>query len=177
MKIGKKLIIMIIALNLAGTGILVASLLRLAQGQITTLVNNEITNRGEKNSKEIQAWLELYMDAVRTVAQIMEQYEELEIGQRRLIFNMMVRAMVEKNPEIAAASNIWEPNALDGLDAQYANTEGTDASGRFIPYWYRTQSGIFLDPLVDYETPGGGDYYLITTVTVPIKNRGRFVGP
>jgi methyl-accepting chemotaxis protein len=108
--------------------------------------------------------------------------------------------MVEENPEIAAASNIWEPNALDGLDAEFANTPGTDHTGRFIPYWFRTASGVEMEPLRDYETPGLGDYYLIpkrtgeetldepyeyevggrkilmTTVTMPIKNRGRFVG-
>ncbi|MDR1931793.1 MAG: methyl-accepting chemotaxis protein, partial [Spirochaetales bacterium] len=200
MKIGKKLIVMIVGLNLVGTGILVGSILRAAYGQITGLVQSEISNLAEKNAREIEDWLNTYMNAVRTVAQIMEQHLEIEAGQRRELFNMLVRTMVEKNPEIAAASNIWEPDALDGFDSRYGNTPGTDESGRFIPYWYRTKTGVFLDPLVDYETPGPGDYYLIpkqtgketliepymypidgverliTTVIAPIKNDGRFIG-
>jgi methyl-accepting chemotaxis protein len=200
MKIGKRLIIIIIALNLFGTAVLVGTILNLSQSQITELTINEITNLAEKNSKDIKVWLEVYMDAVRTMAQIMEQYEQFDAAERRPLFNLIVRTMVEKNSGAAAASSIWEPNALDGLDAQFANTGGTDASGRFIPYWSRTGTGLSLEPLVDYETPGAGDYYLIpkqtgnetitepywypidgqnrliTTLIAPIKNRGRFVG-
>ncbi|MDR3337959.1 MAG: methyl-accepting chemotaxis protein [Treponema sp.] len=200
MKIGKKLIIIIIALNLLGTAVLVGTILSLSRRQITELTVNEITNLADKNSKDIRAWLEVYMDTVRAVAQIMEQYEQFSAAERRPLFNLMVRTMAEKNSGVAGASCIWEPNALDGLDAQFANTEGTDASGRFIPYWGRTATGLSLAPLVGYETPGTGDYYLIpkktgnetmtepywypidgqnrliTTVITPIKNQGRFVG-
>ncbi|MDR3122419.1 MAG: methyl-accepting chemotaxis protein [Treponema sp.] len=200
MKIGNKLVIMIIALSLAGTSALTGTILYLAQQQISGLTNSEITNLANENALAIKAWLELYLDAVRTVGQVMSKYEELEQDARRPLFNLMVRTLVEENPEIAAASNIWEPNALDALDAELVNTPGTDHTGRFIPYWFRTASGVELAPLVDYETPGPGDYYLIpkrtgeetldepyeytvgdtkilmTTVTMPIKNRGRFVG-
>jgi methyl-accepting chemotaxis protein len=86
------------------------------------------------------------------------------------------------------------------MDALYVDTPGTDHSGRYIPYWYRTEAGAALDPLTDYETPGPGDYYLIplqtgdetlcepywyrigsedqliTTVTVPVKKDGKVIG-
>ncbi|MDR2746902.1 MAG: methyl-accepting chemotaxis protein, partial [Treponema sp.] len=200
MKIGNKLIVMIISLSLAGTSALTGTILSLAQKQIKGLTSNEITNLANENALIIKVWLELYLDAVRTVGQVMSKYEEIEPAARRPLFNLMVRAMVEENSEIAAASNIWEPNALDGLDAEFVNTPGTDHTGRFIPYWFRTSTGVELEPLVDYETPGPGDYYLIpkrtgeetldepyeyevggqkilmTTVTMPIKNNGRFIG-
>jgi methyl-accepting chemotaxis protein len=200
MKIGKKLLILILTLTLAGSGILTGTILRLSQRQIIGLVNNEMRNLAEVNSREVQIWLGLYMDAVRTAGQIMEEYEQIPAQERRTLFNLMLRAMVEKNPEIAAASSCWEPNALDGMDAEYADTPGTDHTGRFISYWSRTRSGISLEPLVDYETPGAGDYYLIprrtgnetlvepywypidgqerliTTVTYPVKKDGRVVG-
>ncbi|MDR2740038.1 MAG: cache domain-containing protein, partial [Treponema sp.] len=200
MKIGNKLILMIVILSLAGTAALTGTILRLAQNQISTLTNNEITNLANENALAIKVWLEVYLDVVRAVGQVMSKYEEIDRAERRPFFNMMVRTMVEENSEIAAASNVWEPNALDGLDAEFVNTPGTDHTGRFIPYWFRTASGVELEPLVDYETPGPGDYYLIpkrtgeetldepyeyevggqkilmTTVTMPIKNRGRFAG-
>jgi methyl-accepting chemotaxis protein len=200
MKIGSKLILMIIILSLAGTSALTGTILSLAQKQIDSLTSSEITNLANENALAIKVWLELYLDAVRTVGQVMSKYEEIDRADRRPLFNLMIRAMVEENPEIAAASSVWEPNALDGLDGELANTTGTDHTGRFIPYWFRTPSGVMLEPLMDYETPGAGDYYLIpkrtgeetldepyeyevgdqtmlmTTVTMPIKNRGRFVG-
>ncbi|MDR1902158.1 MAG: hypothetical protein LBQ88_07765 [Treponema sp.] len=57
------------------------------------------------------------MDASRTVAQIMEQFEDLEPAARRATFDMMLREIVAANPEVLEAWTIWEPNALDGLDA------------------------------------------------------------
>jgi methyl-accepting chemotaxis protein len=199
-KIGKKLIMMIIILNLVGTAALTGTILRLAQKQISGLIYSEITNLANENALAIKIWLEVYLDAARAVGQVMSKYEEIEPADRRPFFNLMVRAIVEDNPEIAAAFSVWEPNALDGLDAEFVNTSGTDQTGRFLPYWFRTSSGIHLEPVVDYETPGPGDYYLIpkqtgeetldepydyeidgkeiliTTVTMPIKNKGRFVG-
>jgi methyl-accepting chemotaxis protein len=200
MKIGKKLIVMIIILNLIGTGALAGVLLNLAREQISSLTGNEITNLANQNALTVKVWLELYLDAVRTAGQVMSKYEEIDRTDRRPLFSMIVRTMVEENPEVIAASSAWEPNALDGFDAELANTEGTDGTGRFIPYWFRTSAGLALEPLVDYETPGPGDYYLIpkqtgnetlsepyeyeiagrkvlmTTVTMPVKNRGRFIG-
>ena len=200
MKIGKKLIIIIITLNLIGTGALAGVILNIARQKISGLTNNEITNLVNENALEIKVWLELYLDAVRTAGQIMSKYEEIDRADRRTLFSMIVRTMVEENPEVIAASSVWEPNALDGLDAELANTEGTDGTGRFIPYWFRTSAGLTMEPLIDYETPGPGDYYLVprqtgnetlaepyayeiegrevlmTTVTMPVKNSGRFVG-
>jgi methyl-accepting chemotaxis protein len=200
MKIGKKLIVMIIVLNLAGIGALGGTILALAQKQISSLINKEITNLADENALEIKVWLELYLDAVRTVGQIMSKYEEIDRMARRPFFNLMIRTLAEENPEVIAASTVWEPNVLDGLDAEFANTPGTDQSGRFIPYWFRNNEGVTLEPVMDYETPGPGDYYLIpkrtgnetlvepyayevngrnvlmTSVVMPVKNNGRFVG-
>ncbi|MHC6203123.1 methyl-accepting chemotaxis protein [Breznakiellaceae bacterium SP9] len=203
MKIKSKLVMLIIALNLAGTGILVASLLTLSQKEISRLQSNEITDLADLNGRKVQTWLEVYMNMVRAIGQVMEQYEEIDAAQRREYMNMLVRTMVEKNPELIAASTLWEPDALDGMDAFFANTDGTggtDEAGRFVPWWYRTKDGVFVEPLVDYEIPGAGDYYLVprrtgketlaepywyplngvdrlmTTVTAPVKKAGTFIG-
>ncbi|MDR1249253.1 MAG: methyl-accepting chemotaxis protein [Treponema sp.] len=200
MKIGKKLLAMIIILNLIGTGTLAGVILNIARKQISNLTSNEITNLANQNALAIKVWLELYLDATRTASQIMSKYEEINRADRRSLFNLIVKTVLEENPEVTAAACAWEPDALDGFDAEFVNTEGTDGTGRFIPYWFRTSAGIALEPLVGYETSGSGDYYLIpkrtgnetmvdpyeykvegrdvlmTTLTMPIKNAGRFVG-
>jgi methyl-accepting chemotaxis protein len=200
MKIGIKLIIMIVTLNILGISILVGTILGISHRQINTLTVNEVTNLAEVNAREIQVWLEVYMDAVRTISQIMEEYDLVELSDRRSLFSMMIRSLVEKNAEVVGASSCWEPNALDGLDAQYVNTQESDATGRFIPYWYKIPGGVSSEGLVGYETPGDGDWYLVprrtgeevlvdpyrymvngvevlmTTVSAPIKNDGRFLG-
>jgi hypothetical protein len=57
MKIGRKLIIVIVTLNLLGIAVLVGTTLRLAQTEITKLTTKEITNLAEDNAKNISAWL------------------------------------------------------------------------------------------------------------------------
>ncbi|MDR2110482.1 MAG: cache domain-containing protein, partial [Spirochaetaceae bacterium] len=156
---------MIISLNLAGTGILVGTILSISRKEISRLVTNAVTSLTEENALEIRAWLETYMTAARTTANFMSQYQEIAVNQRRETFNVLLKTIVTANPETAAVSTCWEPDALDGQDFRYVNTPGTDGSGRFIPYWSRTQNGIRLEPLVDYEVPGGGDYYVISKRT------------
>ncbi|MDR1956431.1 MAG: hypothetical protein LBQ30_06210 [Treponema sp.] len=63
----------------------------------------------------ILAALFLYMDASRTVAQVMEQFEDLEPAARRVTFDVMLRGIVAANPEVLGAWTIGEPNALDAL--------------------------------------------------------------
>ena len=48
---------------------------------------------------------------------------------------------LKNNPDILGVYTLWEPNAFDGLDSQYANTDGNDATGRFIPYWVHGGDG------------------------------------
>jgi methyl-accepting chemotaxis protein len=191
---------MIVVLNLAGTAVLTGTILTLAQTQIHGLIDQEIINLAHEHALSIQVWLERYMDATRTAGQIMAKYEEFEPAVRRPIFNLILRSLVEENPEIIAAGGCWEPNALDGLDEEFINTPGTDHTGRFIPYWVRSDSGIHLEPQLGYDDPVEGDFYSIprktgeetlvepytyliggkeffmTTLVMPIKQRGRFVG-
>ncbi|MHB9290956.1 putative methyl-accepting chemotaxis protein [Hollandina sp. SP2] len=192
--------IIIISLNLLGIGILVFTLLRLSENQITTLVNNEIGNLVEESALRVRLWFAKYLYTSRSLAQMLSQYEEVDRLDRRRYFLTMLQGIVEANPDIAGASIAFEPNILDGQDARYRNTPGSDNSGRFIPYLARTKNGIELEALVDYETPGEGNYYLntkqtgkeflvnpywyhiygenrlITTITVPITAQDQFLG-
>jgi methyl-accepting chemotaxis protein len=199
-KIGKKLIIMIIAVALSGIGVLLGTILTSSQKQITLLTNNEVSNLMNNEASQVRVWLETYLSAARTLAQSMEAFEQIEPSQRRSFYNILLEQTAKINPEITAAWTCWEPNALDGMDAQYANTEGTDETGRFIPYWVRTGEGVKLEEVVNYNVSGPGDFYLlplrsgnetimdpyfyvvnrtetlITSLAVPIKKNGRCVG-
>jgi methyl-accepting chemotaxis protein len=70
----------------------------------------------------------------------------------------LLKGLVVKNSSILGAYVGYEPNAFDGKDAEFVNQTGSDATGRFIPYWNRLTGVVTLDPLLDYET---SDYYLV----------------
>ncbi|CAM3210417.1 methyl-accepting chemotaxis protein [Asticcacaulis taihuensis] len=81
----------------------------------------------------------------------------------------LLKSLLEKHPDILGTYTAWEPNALDGKDAQFAGTPGHDASGRYVPYWNRGTGSVIREILLDYDKPGAGDYYLRP------KNEGRAV--
>ncbi|MCU1486047.1 MAG: mcp [Actinomycetia bacterium] len=72
-----------------------------------------------------------------------------------------MQRLLADHPNYLGVWTAWEPNAYDGRDAELAGSKSTDESGRYIPYWYRSGGTISYAPLVDYETPGAGDYYLL----------------
>ena len=78
----------------------------------------------------------------------------------------MLQNALGAEPEILALYTLWEPGAFDGRDADFVNKPGHDTTGRFIPYWNRGSGSLALEPLVDYEKPGPGDYYLIPRNTL-----------
>jgi methyl-accepting chemotaxis protein len=77
------------------------------------------------------------MEAARILAQIMEGYKEIPVEQRRDHLNLMMKQVIIRNSELGSVYANWVSNALDGMDAQYSNTPGTDESGRFISAWRR----------------------------------------
>ena len=86
---------------------------------------------------------------------------------RRGVYSASMEGILKANPDFLGVWACFEPNALDGLDALYANDPASDGTGRFIPYWHWSGADTKLEALVDYETPGAGDYYLLA------KNSGH----
>ncbi len=118
----------------------------------------------------------------------------------RAAYDAMLKTFLERNPDVLGTWVGFEPNALDGKDADFAGKEGHDATGRYVPYWNRSGGTIKREILVDYDKEGAGDYYLLpkkldramaiepyiypvagkdvlmTSFNAPVKVDGAFVG-
>ncbi|UYC10297.1 methyl-accepting chemotaxis protein [Xanthomonas sp. CFBP 8445] len=118
----------------------------------------------------------------------------------RDLFSESLRRELQQHPDWTGIGTLWEPQALDGKDAEYANSAGHDASGRYMVYWSWQNGKLVRDPLHDYEVAGAGDWYLnprkllrptvaepydyeiagqkvlMTTVSTPILEDGKFLG-
>ncbi|MDR1219464.1 MAG: methyl-accepting chemotaxis protein [Treponema sp.] len=201
MKIGTKLVSIIVGLNLIGIGALVVITANLSRNQISVLINQVAVEMAGRYSGDISKWIEPLMGGTRILAKTMEQYETIDVSQRRDYFNNVLKNIVTTNDDVIAAWCAWEPNALDGLDAEYVNTPGSDGTGRYIPYWAFSGGGNpTLFALEGYAENGSGDYYqiplktgretvlepyiysvngintFITSLTVPIKKNGQVIG-
>ncbi|MFD2184113.1 methyl-accepting chemotaxis protein [Rhodoplanes azumiensis] len=74
---------------------------------------------------------------------------------RRDQLNRILLDVLKQNPQLNGTYSAWEPGALDGRDGEFRNRRdaGSDATGRFLPYWTRGQDGkIAIQPLVEYDS-------------------------
>ena len=139
------------------------------------------------------------VSTAKALADTFATMRALGVSDRRL-FDGILRETLAQNPQYLGVWTVWEPNALDGRDRDFANAPGHDNTGRFIPLWNRGGGAIHLEPNVGYDVPGFGDWYLIpmrrreetvmdpyefpfagrpefiTSQVAPIFFRGQFVG-
>ncbi|MBN6101631.1 HAMP domain-containing protein [Xanthomonas sp. CFBP 8703] len=121
-------------------------------------------------------------------------------GKVRETFSDIVLRELRQHPDWTGLGTLWEPQAFDGKDTAYANADGHDASGRYMVYWAWQGDKQVREPLRDYEVPGSGDWYLkarqqhrptvvepyvyeiggnkvlMTTLTTPVLEDGKFLG-
>ncbi len=79
----------------------------------------------------------------------------------RAYADALQRRLLAADPSLLGVWSAFEPDAFDGKDGGHVNDPNSDDTGRYVSYWYRDGETIEVTPLVDYETPGAGDYYLI----------------
>ncbi len=151
------------------------------------------------HASQTSARIEMALDSARAIAHSLHGIKSVSLTDRTAT-DALLKSVLDGTPHFLGVWTCWEPNAFDGKDADYAGKPGHDATGRFIPYWNRGAGSIALEPLVDYDKPGAGDYYLLakqsgeetliepysykvagkdvlmTSVVVPIKINGQFMG-
>ena len=202
MKIGAKLIIIISAANLLCIGGLTLTSLMITSSQTTAMAINSADTITEVTANKVKVFLEVPLDEVRALSMLMARIEKVVPPEgRRDMINFTLRSLLEENPDYVGTWAVFEPNALDGMDAAYVNTSGTDASGRYVNYFTWENGKINLSALVGYDDPGvdgayystsfksgreaivepytyevGGKNILMTSVTVPIRRDGRIIG-
>ena len=162
MKIGVKLFVILIVLNLFSIGTVGTVLLVRSRANISTLARDYTAIMAKDSGGVVEQFLGESWYTAETVAQVMDQYENIIPEKRRELYNIILEGIVANNPHIIGAWCVWEADALEGNDRAYIGTPGTAPNGRFVPYWLRQGGKVQLEALVDYDVPGKGNYYLIT---------------
>lgn len=125
--------------------------------------------QAESEAFAIQLEIEKPLFAARTLAQALSSQKNAAAGKMdRSQVDGMLKQVLMRNPSFIGVYTLWEPNAYDGRDSEFANKPGHDATGRFIPRWIRGAEGKpGVEPQKNYEnaTAGGtgvrlGEYYL-----------------
>ncbi|MDR0721808.1 MAG: methyl-accepting chemotaxis protein, partial [Treponema sp.] len=145
-------------------------------------------------AKDIQRRLDLYLEVATTLANIMVGYDVIDPDQRRIRYDDMLFSVIAVNPHFIDVYTVWRPQVLDGLDSQYANTPGSNATGQYISMYTQETNSIEYrahpDPqslllnLTDRKSIGnpvtrmvGGRETYVTSLNAPIvESDGTVVG-
>ncbi|MCL2245291.1 MAG: hypothetical protein FWC03_12635, partial [Treponema sp.] len=202
MKIGLKLITIISLVNLIGIGGLTIAASMISSSSITEISDDNANNITAVTAGEIKAFLEVPFDEIRAFSMFMANIDEVIAPEgRRDLANFMLHTLIKENPGYVGVWAVFEPNALDGLDAQYVNTLGSDHTGRFLSFFTNDNGNIELQFANDYDNQGdAGEWYhasfrsgkeqviepyldwfgdqqlLVTSVTVPIIRNRQTIG-
>ncbi|MDR2446760.1 MAG: methyl-accepting chemotaxis protein [Treponema sp.] len=195
MKIGVKLTVTISIFNIIGIILLAGVTLTLSRREISRLADEQAKSIAIQSGEKIRNWFGEYADAARTLSRIMEGYKNIPVEQRREYFNFILKQMLASHPEVSGIYANWAANALDGMDAEFANTSGTDETGRYIPGGYHGPQGPALGAIKGFEfdmvmqvTGGeefvfepsvvsiGGKNRLVANICIPVKDQGKMVG-
>ena len=147
-----------IVLPVGGTLIIALSLL---SWQIQTRSSSAIRGIAEKelaaiageHGNDVNAFFTMPMAEVQGVADcIASALSHKQPMSRELLLGMLPGLEVG-NDSYLAAGLAFEPNALDGRDAEFKGQTGSDAQGRFIPY------SVGGAPIVPLENLESSSYY------------------
>lgn len=155
----------------------------------------------QANGNKVNGILEDGMAVTRSLAQTLSAFKEIPAENRRTTVNNMLTNILSNNSKILSVWSVWEPNALDGMDAEYINRLGGNETGRFGSTFCKVSTGIRLDPSPEaevetskyysypkksrheelippylYKYESGGPEYNIVTLSVPIIHDNQFLG-
>jgi DNA-binding CsgD family transcriptional regulator len=100
----------------------------------------------------------LHTSAAARLASVLSVLKGLGVTDRRTHLRVL-REALENHPHYLGVWAVWEPDALDGNDAAFANGESHDATGRFKPFWHRRLGEPRLEVNQDCDDPVLGTYY------------------
>ncbi|MDR2767743.1 MAG: methyl-accepting chemotaxis protein [Treponema sp.] len=139
MKLKTRLTMIVLTLMVIIVGGVTLVVLTQARKMQTTDAFENMENLTGRYAGEVRNHFENFLTVAETLAQTMSGYQIIPLAERRRRFDETMHTVMEANEEYISVFTLWLPNVIDGRDAEYANTEGTDGTGRYMT-WF-TQSG------------------------------------
>ncbi|MCL1807557.1 MAG: cache domain-containing protein, partial [Oscillospiraceae bacterium] len=153
------ILIPVLAVLIAGVTLMVVIVGSVASSSTHDLTDRLINSRVNEYSNKFEA---LCMDAysvVRSIAPVLNDVASHSQSPRDEMLGVLSSVLMSDD-NILAVWTCWEPDAMDGMDSEFAGKGYHDNTGRYVPYVYKSGTGFEIEPLVDYTVPGDGDYYL-----------------
>ena len=148
-----------------GVGLLAVSLAQIIGTQTERSAETSGRAIADGISASLRALLDEQMAATRTLRDAVLATHASGIVLRDQVTALM-RSTLEDNPSMIGIWSGWEPNAIDGRDADFAGKAGNDDHGRYANYVVRYPDGIRSEPLQGYDGASALDYYALPRRTL-----------
>jgi len=159
MKIGLRITLLMVILNVISIGVIGTVLIVRAWETADNLAGNFALVRASQIGGEFDNFLEDHWYMVNIAAAMFGQFESIPVEGRRAFLNNAVKSLVYSGQSIANAWSIWDPDILEGNDQAWIGAPGTDEQGRFVPGYVRNIEGdITVHLRRDFEAD---DFYLL----------------
>jgi methyl-accepting chemotaxis protein len=99
-----------------------------------------------------------YIRILRTLANIMADYENVPPNERRDRYDDMLLAVLKSESEIASLFTVWKPNALDGMDSRYIARPGSGPSGQYAVSYKNDGGQIHKQTVADSDINTAMEY-------------------
>src|SRR3954452_15238617 len=154
-----RLLLVIGLVTIVGLGSGVVAISSMSGAQTDALSYREGTQLGYRYAEMVQRQLNDAMNVSRFIATSVISFKKGG-GLDRAQLNTWLKDIAGANPSVLGVWVGMEPNALDGKDAEFVGTPGSDATGRFLSYWNRASGEVALETLTGYDDTGSdGAYY------------------
>ncbi|UJB33094.1 MULTISPECIES: methyl-accepting chemotaxis protein [Chromobacterium] len=150
----------------------------------------------ESEAGQVQRLLGKTYDSAQVVAESAVAVKHNLPPNARQLISDIVKGQLPNNPDAVGYWAIWEPNALDGRDAELAGKEHNDKTGRSGVYWYRKSGkidvvwgGEGVDDSAYYTEPRKTGKPMLTepyvdpdikilmgTISFPLSSNGKVLG-
>ena len=119
------------------------------------------TEMAHRYANKVKVILEEPMEGSKALAYAFMGMKKTDKMPDREVLTNLLKGLVENDTNLESLWACFEPDALDGRDAEYAGTAHHDDTGRYIPYIFRTGGALTVDQLRDYTIPETNNYYVI----------------
>jgi methyl-accepting chemotaxis protein len=131
MKIKFKLSVLVIAIIVAVTGSVAVLLLRQASSISLGLSKRSTLYLARQRAQYWEGRMNGYIKVLRTMADVMGDYESLSVNMRRDRFEEIMQSVFKEQPDFVRMFTVWKPDAIDGMDSQSIGRTGSTETGQF----------------------------------------------
>ncbi|MDR2922677.1 MAG: methyl-accepting chemotaxis protein [Treponema sp.] len=131
MKIKIKLSLIVIGIVAAVAGSIAVILLMQASGISLKLSIRGISYLADQQVSYWKGREDVNIKLLRSLANIMGDYETIPPAERRDRFDDMLRSTVEAEDVLYQTYTVWKPNAVDGMDSRFIGRTGSTETGQY----------------------------------------------